>query len=104
LSDSDEGNPSEALQRLQFETCAELLSTEFTTFKPKKVLMLTGLNWAKTFLDKLEIPWHKPSDSQYVEAIAKFNGLSIVVAQHPQGKKEAPFVKEVILNFGELQG
>jgi hypothetical protein len=104
LSDSDEGNPSEALQRIQFETCVDLLSTELMTYKPKHVLMLTGLNWAKPFLDKLKIPWHKPSGSMYVEAVANFNGQSIVVAQHPQGKKEDPFVKEVILRFGELKG
>lgn len=99
LSHSTKGNPSERLQKIQFEACIELLLAELITYKPEKLLMLTGLSWARPFLKKLGIPFIKPSDTAYVEGVAKFNDTTIVVAQHPQGKKEGLLVGEVISNF-----
>lgn len=99
LSHSKRGNPSEKLQKIQFEACAELLSLELKIYKPKNLLMLTGLNWAKPFLVKLGIPFQKPSDTTYVEGVAQFDGTKIVIAQHPQGKKEGLLVGEAISKF-----
>lgn len=99
LSHSKQGNPSEKLQKIQFEACAELLLLELKAYKPENLLMLTGLNWAKPFLIKLGIPFYKPSDTTYVEGVAQFDGTKIVIVQHPQGKKEGLLVSEAISKF-----
>ncbi|TSK08500.1 MAG: hypothetical protein FPO08_04100 [Geobacter sp.] len=99
LSHSEQGNPSERLQKIQFKACAELLMSELKAYKPANVLMLTGLNWAKPFLVELGIQYYKPSDTTFVEGVAQFEGTKIVIAQHPQGKKEGLLVGEVLSKF-----
>ena len=102
-------NPGAPLRRAQRDACKELLKLEIRTFRPKRVLFLTGWDWAEElvcappesgepagtrFVDKV---WGQPLDPQSGSAISSF-----VVAQHPQGKKEDRWVDEVLEEFRAL--
>jgi len=100
------GNPNNQLQRAQFEGCLQLLHWEIETFKPKRLLFLTGLAWAGPFL---EHAWcdNLPVEGQvFIEAkgyvMAGPEPASCVIASHPQGKNERNWVDEVVAAFSQL--
>jgi len=95
------GNPSAFLCRAQVTECIELFAAELAEWKPKRVLMLTGLGWAQEFLKG------KPAvaRAKYVEGVFEL-GLAggthrarIVVSKHPERKPETPLVEEVMAAF-----
>jgi len=97
------GNPDHSLKELQEEFCKKLLKIEIHEANPKKILMLTGLDWAKPFLDYLEIR-NIDGKNEYIEAKGFFPEQAdcvVVVAKHPQGKNEDEYVKEVVNAFRE---
>ncbi len=99
------GNPSGKVCSAQLEHCRELLFTEIATYKPKRVLFLTGLNWANSFLHDRVPSLEVVSGYHYVEAVGKMpideagESVALVVAAHPQGKTEAVWVDEVVRVF-----
>jgi hypothetical protein len=95
-------NPSEKLCELQMEACVKLLHFEIHEWKPRRLLFLTGLGWAKPFLESMNISYQKTVDNLYVEATASLP-YSIVVAKHPQGKNEVKWNEEVISAFKRLK-
>lgn len=97
ISPATGGNPSNALCDIQFAGCAELLDLEFATYRPSRVLFLTGSNWADPFLAQWELP--KSDQFQYVERVGPYGKAHCVVAAHPQGKPEEKWVNEVISAF-----
>jgi len=104
ISPKKGGNPSSALSVLQFAGCRNLLELEINKFTPKKILFLTGYDWASPFLNASTTILLKTSCYQQVKAMGNYQLPSgamskIVVATHPQGKKEAVWVKEVIDAF-----
>lgn len=100
------GNPSAALQRVQRAGCKELLNLEISAFRPKRVLFLTGWNWAEKLLDAspgmrrppgaqlVEKVWDRPLASEPGSPVSRF-----VVAAHPQGKSEGRWTQEVLEAF-----
>ena len=100
------GNPSAALQYAQRAGCKELLNLEISAFRPKRVLFLTGWNWAEKLLDAspgmqqpagaqlVEKVWDRPLDSEPGSPVCRF-----VVAAHPQGKSEGRWTHEVLQAF-----
>ena len=105
VSPSAGGNPGATLRNAQRGGCRELLELELRTFRPKRVLFLTGWNWAEellctprepqepadTFVDRV---WDQSLDPESGLAISRF-----VVAQHPQGKNEDDWVCDVLQQF-----
>lgn len=85
-----QGNPSGRLLRLQHAGAKRLLFAEFEHFRPRRVLLLTGWDWAKDFLDGLEScgPFPRPDCVQ--EVLRLPHGALAVVVRHPQGKPEGP--------------
>ena len=101
-----DANPGARLRDAQRDGCKELLKLEIRTFRPKRVLFLTGWDWAEElfcappeaceregarFVDRV---WHQSPDPESGSAISRF-----VVARHPQGKKEDQWVAEVLQAF-----
>jgi hypothetical protein len=99
------GNPSPRLRHLQFAFCGELLKRELKEWRPKRTLMLTDIEWAKKFLELLDINWTDTPEMKFVEAVGTFRfpgwdkPSQLVVAKHPQGKEQIPFVGEVCIAF-----
>jgi hypothetical protein len=104
FSPADGGNPSEALCTIQFDECKSLLQEEIHAYKPKRILCLTGVDWADPFIKAFAPEMAPISERRYVEAVGKLNAphepqSSIVVAAHPQTKKEDIWVREVVNSF-----
>ena len=96
------GNPDNRLREIQFLGCKELFQLELETYRPQRLLLLTG-DWAEPFLDQLA-----PDDvarMAYVERVGTIvlgqeHQIRVVVACHPQGKPEEPWSGEVLKAFG----
>lgn len=98
------GNPSSTLRDIQLPGCISLFQQEISVYLPRRLLLLTGLDWAKPFLQNIAPTFTPVSAYPYVEAIAEIThgsgGTSkVVVATHPQGKSESNWVQEVIKAF-----
>lgn len=97
-------NPSSGLCSIQFNECKSLIEQEINTFSPKRILFLTGMNWAEPFIEKLIMSVTTITGHRYVEGVGKLISASktngrLVVAAHPQGKKEDIWVEEVVSAF-----
>ena len=104
------GNPPKWLSEPQTEACVSLLKMELDTYRPKRVIFLTGLDWAEELWNK--IPGANTlvkHDGLLVEAVGTFDlpaqrelpsqRIRIVVAKHPQGKKGDDWVRCVLDAF-----
>ena len=110
VSPAEEGNPGVRLCSVQWEGCKKLLEHEIKTYKPVRLLFLTG--WeekygAEAFLDFLPEGDIQPFDdkdfvkaSGFTRVCAPDIRTRVVVAVHPQGKKEDKWVEDVV---AELQ-
>jgi hypothetical protein len=90
------GNPTGKLMNLQFEHCAKILGLEIEQYKPRNVVFLTSMGWARRFLEYLEIENMLSMPQKYVEFAGIKNGVRYVVGQHPQGKPQDPHCDEII--------
>jgi hypothetical protein len=104
IAPAEHGNPSSALGSLQRELCKELLVSEICSLNPRRILFLTGLDWATPFLGGWARLPHETPEGPFVKAIAvtDLRGPGqgrVVVAVHPQGKKESLWVNEVLAAF-----
>lgn len=102
VSPAEGGNPSNALCEIQFPGCAELLNLELRTYRPCRVLFLTGVDWAAPFLAAAEL--QEIARFQYVKQVGLCDAgdrhdARCVIAVHPQGKPEAAWVREVVKAF-----
>lgn len=103
--DNVKGNPKAALKRIQRPGCIELFRQELELYKPKRLLLLTGLDWAEPFLEVLATTV-TPTPFRFVKAVAYVEHgagfTKVVVAVHPQGKPEADLVADVIKAFQSI--
>lgn len=104
VSPFDEGNPSTGLLELQREHCGDILRTEIGRWFPKRILMLTDIDWALWFLQKFGATRVQVEGFKYVQWVGKMDiGLKepavIVVTSRPEGKPREPFVSEIMKAF-----
>jgi hypothetical protein len=96
------GNPSEKLCDLQYDQCVKCLKQEIRDWKPRRILFLTGLGWAKELLEDLQ---QIEKSKGYVEAAGELitgkHKAKVVVVPHPQGKPESQIVDEIIDAFNK---
>jgi hypothetical protein len=92
---SDGKNPSQGMINATCKNCIDILNIEIEIFKPKKILFLTGYEWAKPFFEDLKFVKTKGADSSLVSFAGKYGDIDVVVAVHPQGKNEDEIVKEI---------
>jgi hypothetical protein len=106
LAPSCGGNPNGALQRAQFEGCCKLLHQEIEEYRPRRLIFLTGLDWAEPFLrGKFEpstIGSLPPVETAGNWVVGSGHRASAVVAPHPQGKPEAQWTAAVVAAFRAL--
>ena len=100
-------NPGNRLYYAQLPGCKKLLEHEIKTYKPVRLLFLTGWDWAEAFLDFLPEGDIQPFDdkgfvkaSGFTRVCAPDTQTRVVVAVHPQGKKEDKWVEDIV---AELQ-
>ena len=92
IAPEDGGNASATLARTQRPGCIELFQRELETYKPSRLLLLTGDDWASRFLHSLNGTWQDVREPEYVERLGTLSiapdhrPILCVVAKHPQGK------------------
>ena len=105
ISPYEGGNPSSQLANIQLNDCIELLRYEMSEWAPKRALFLTGKDWFDALKVPIEVSNSKSHFGRYVELAGKLKSqktgmeIKVVVAKHPQGKPEEPFIKEVLRAF-----
>jgi uracil-DNA glycosylase len=100
------GNPSNALIRAQQAACNDILKEEIKNQKPRRILMLTSKSWANLFIENNVVASeHKPL-LKYIDFIGYWkNGdtsIPVVIAEHPQGRKEDLLASNVCNAFSLL--
>ncbi|MBD2746617.1 hypothetical protein IC232_07870 [Microvirga sp. BT688] len=93
-------NPGAKVIARQQALCRELLLHEIATFRPKRLVLATGLDWAKPFVSAPCFAVEAEPKGKYLDAYGALmlDGEPIgrfVVARHPMGKKEECWIKEV---------
>lgn len=101
-------NPGSRLCRAQLSACQKILDFELEQFRPSRVLLLTGLDWAWDFL----------TDPRFIKSRGRsgrveWSGtwskdrrsrrIAVVVCPHPQGKPEDPIVRDAVRSFRRLE-
>lgn len=102
LSPAEGGNPNDALCDAQRQGCLDLFNLELNTYRPSRVLLLTGMDWAEPFV--VDATLQSGEDFKLVEKYGRIrledgSDVQCVVAVHPQGKSEKVWVHEVISAF-----
>ncbi len=105
VAPAEGGNPSDKLCDIQLEGCRSLFKTELSIYAPKRLLLLTGLCWAKPFLEYIQFKW-KSDDKNHVECYGQYKTskatAKVVVSCHPQGKNEEEWVEAVLGAFQKI--
>jgi hypothetical protein len=109
LAPIDEGNPSDKIYYQTLEANRKILATEIRILSPKVVVMLTGDNWAKDYIEYLnggDIPectsdklWNSGCNKAKLYSI---KGISYIVSEHPQGKDETSHIDAITSLISEL--
>ncbi len=98
-------NPSAKLGLAQRPKCIELLREEIKTVRPKRMLLLTGLDWAEEFIGELGIssPDQTSAKPEVHAARLSFHDASpdcrVVIAPHPERKAREPMVNAIVEAF-----
>lgn len=100
VSPANGGNPNDTFYDVQLSGCIKMLNFELETYMPKRVLFLTGMSWAKYFLDGIGAKSNNNTNSKYVESYGQHclpinHQFNFAVAVHPQGRKEEEWVRDV---------
>jgi hypothetical protein len=92
------GNPSDPFCDAQLGSCVKILKEEVMLWNPRRILFLTGLNWADQFLEELGfVQESDKTSSNEIQAIGRLlNGTKVLVLPHPARKPEDPLVEAAI--------
>lgn len=101
------GNPTTALIAAQQNACERMLKEEIAQAVPKRILFLTGWDWARPFLACLGVQDAPPRQGHVTFCgklqLALEQEALVVVAPHPQAKPEGEIVEEIIGAFQNLE-
>ena len=94
------GNPSRRLAAAQLHSCIDMLEGEISEWQPRRILFLTGLNWARPFVRSFgwDLKLHNDIGEIEAKGIASA-GAQIVIAPHPQGRREVRLTKSIVEAF-----
>ena len=78
-----------------------LFRLELSTYKPKRLLFLTGMDWANPFLNAVNAKINNKPGFLYIEGFGQISiteeiVVKFAVASHPQGKPEGFWIDEVM--------
>jgi hypothetical protein len=104
LAPASGGNAHAALRQMQSAECLDLLKLEIAEWKPRRILMLTGIGWGERLLDRLQAVRIASGSRDFVDFVGSVRlgddrSTEIVVAKHPQCKPQGRFVEDVVAAF-----
>jgi hypothetical protein len=98
------GNPWTGLMNTQQEACERHLVEEVHLWKPKRILFITGWNWARPFAERLgrlageqrpeRVEW-----SGTIEIPGDNSTVRVVVSDRPEMRQEEPLVDLILRSF-----
>ncbi|WP_425615189.1 hypothetical protein NA78x_005089 [Anatilimnocola sp. NA78] len=101
------GNPSNSLCAAQQSACERHLAAEIEIWQPKRVLFVTGWNWARPFVEcltgKVEagrqgfVEW-----SGTMKISPELNPIQMVVCVRPERRPGTTLTQEIIRSFSDL--
>ncbi len=99
LAPAATGNPPWKMCELQHGTCLAILREEILAFQPRYILMMTGMSWAKPFLEYLGAETQN-SQPPFIEAsgtlhLGDYTGRFAVTCR-PERKNTGQFVSAVV--------
>lgn len=103
VSPAKRGNPPATLMRAQRASCVQILRAEIDHWKPKRILFLTGINWARPFLAALPLE-SRPAMNAPVEFVGVSDDrCQVVVTPHPQIQSGKRLVDAIVEEFKTLE-
>lgn len=98
------GNPTAKLISLQKAKCIDILKEEIINWKPKRILFLTGMDWARDFLNGIGTLAISGNQDETFSGKLCIDSMTIdvVVAPHPMTKAEKPIVSGIVSGFSSL--
>lgn len=109
VAPAKQGNPSNRLCAVQLETARLLFKHEIRKYRPKRILIMAGSDWAKDFDLGDELDGPPPPESHFVEfaksiSFAPDYEAQVVVSQHPARKPgDQLIIDEIERAFANLQ-
>lgn len=101
LAPAETGNPPWKICELQHAACLAILREEIVTFQPRYILMMTGMNWARPFLEYLGAGADTQHSQQpFIEAsgilhLGNYTGRFAVTCR-PERQNTGQFVSAVV--------
>jgi hypothetical protein len=98
------GNPSTRLCTAQQDWCEAHLAKEVELWKPKRILFITGWNWAQPFVERLgrSVEPHKAGLVEWSGVVKRPGGsLSVVVSSRPERRPVAAMAEQVVEAFDQ---
>jgi hypothetical protein len=104
VAPTNTGNPTAKLISLQKAKCIDILKEEIVTWKPKRILFLTGMDWARDFLNGIGSLVISVNQEEIFGGKLRIDSMTIdvVVAPHPMEKAEEPIVSGILSGFRSL--
>lgn len=109
IAPKDGGNPTTGMCKKQFKACYDILKEEIRTYRPTHILIISGYkhwyawegyDFSNIFICNQDLVSNNENKTIFVEGTAKFNLdgelIPVVITCRPEGRKEDPFVKEVL--------
>ncbi len=89
-------NPSSALRNASLSFCKRILENDILSAKPKRIVFLTDLNWARPFIEESFKADQKFRETEFVDSVGTYKSgghvCKCIIAKHPQGKGHSPFL------------
>lgn len=101
VAPAENRNPSTQLKRAQREYCIHIFEEEITMWRPRNLLLLTGMDWANPIIKEIEGFNVKNIDHfAFVDGVGEIRignyEARVIIAKHPQGKNESKMNQEIM--------
>lgn len=108
IAPKDGGNPDDAMQRAQRDTCRELLLEQIKEYAPTHILFITGQDWFNAFWAKRPIcEMEELTDRQKYGKYPISSGIcgssKIVVTMRPEFRTPADIISGAVAAFESLE-
>jgi hypothetical protein len=108
IAPKDGGNPDDAMQKVQRNTCRELLVEQIREYAPTHILFITGQDWFNTFWnDRTLCQMTEQTDleryGKYPVSRGIYGGSKVVVTMRPEFRTPADIIGGAVAAFEDLE-
>ncbi len=104
IAPKDGGNPDDAMQRIQRDTCRELLLEQIKEFAPTHILFITGQDWFNAFWENRPLcEMTEQRYGKYPVSSGLYHDCKVVVTMRPEFRTPADIIGGAISAFKSLE-